>query len=498
MSKFAEVAKREASFTRTENGAFAVDTTQDKCLDLFSVIGSLRSAKKNRIFTLFADAYREDPLLATKILFYSRDIREGLGERKTFRTLLHYLAKAHPECIRPNIDLIGVFGRYDDLYELVGTPLEEDMWSAMKKQFEEDLSNMEQGNHVSLLAKWIKSADASSRKTKELGKLTAKRLGYDVYTFKRLVKSLRKSIHITESLMSANRWDEIKYSEIPSNAMMIHRNAFMRHDEVRFGHFLEKALRGEEKVNSSTLYPYDIVAKFINNPYCFDDNDGDTDFDLLEAQWRQLPNYVDDGVNALVMADVSGSMFSSNMRPIATSVGLAIYFAERNHGAFHNLFMTFSNSPKFVTLKGETLAQKVENVSKADWGFSTNLEDAFLKVLEVAVNNHVPQEDLPKSLIVISDMEINKAASGSGLFYDVMKKKYAEYGYKIPGVVFWNVESRHNIFHVDKDRKGVQLFSGQSASTFKHLIKSIDMTPVEAMLEAINQERYDCIRVDGF
>ena len=189
---FADAMKKAGGFTRTENDAVALCTTGDACLDLFATIGSLREADKDRIHTLFAEAYKENPLFATKIVFYGRDIREGLGERKTFRILLSYMAQKHPETLVKNLDLIGVFGRYDDLYSLIDTPLEEAMWAAMKKQFEEDLRNLEQGNAISLLAKWIKTADASSENTRRLGILTAGKLGFSVYDFKRIVD--RKSV----------------------------------------------------------------------------------------------------------------------------------------------------------------------------------------------------------------------------------------------------------------------------------------------------------------
>ena len=374
---FADAMRKAAVFTRTENGAVALNTTGNACLDLFGTIGSLREADENRVCSLFAEAFREDPLFATKIVFYARDVRGGLGERKTFRIILRYMAEKHPGALEPNLDLIGVFGRYDDLYCLIGTPLEDAMWAAMKKQFEEDLKNLNQGNAISLLAKWIKTADASSEKTRALGIKTAQKLGYPVYNFKRIVRSMRKHISIVECLMSAKRWDEIKYSEVPSRAMMIYRKAFLRHDEERFKEFITKAVSGQEKINSATLYPYDIVEKILYKK---------EDSEVLEAQWKQLPDYVEGGANAIVMADVSGSMYG---RPMATSIGLAIYFAERNRGDFHNLFMTFSGNPEVVAVKGETLAQKISNVSKASWAMNTNLERAFERVLEIAEQGHV-------------------------------------------------------------------------------------------------------------
>ncbi len=482
---FADAMRKAAVFTRTENGAVALNTTGNACLDLFGTIGSLREADENRVCSLFAEAFREDPLFATKIVFYARDVRGGLGERKTFRIILRYMAEKHPGALEPNLDLIGVFGRYDDLYCLIGTPLEDAMWAAMKKQFEEDLKNLNQGNAISLLAKWIKTADASSEKTRALGIKTAQKLGYPVYNFKRIVRSMRKHISIVECLMSAKRWDEIKYSEVPSRAMMIYRKAFLRHDEERFKEFITKAVSGQEKINSATLYPYDIVEKILYKK---------EDSEVLEAQWKQLPDYVEGGANAIVMADVSGSMYG---RPMATSIGLAIYFAERNRGDFHNLFMTFSGNPEVVAVKGETLAQKISNVSKASWAMNTNLERAFERVLEIAEQGHVSKEDMPKSIIVISDMEIDACGDKSWTFYDKMAKRYKERGYEIPNVVFWNVNSRHDIFHADKTRKGVQLCSGQSVAVFKQLISCIGCTPIEMMQQIINSERYECIRVEA-
>lgn len=481
---FADAMRNKAAFTRTENGAAALNTTMDACLDLFGTIGALREADETRIHTLFAESYKADPLLTVKIVFYARDIREGLGERDTFRTLIKYMAQMHPEAIRPNLDLIGVFGRFDDLYCLIETPLEEDMWAVMKKQFEEDLINLHNGNSISLLAKWIKTADASSAKTRSLGILTAQKLGYPVYNFKRIVRSMRKRIGIVEALMSDNRWDEIKYSEVPSRAMMIYRKAFMRHDEKRFDSFINRAAAGEEKINSSTLYPYDIVEKILYKK---------EDSKVLEAQWKQLPNYVSEGTNAIVIADVSGSMTG---RPMAASIGLAVYFAERNRGAYHNLFMTFSSDPQIVNLRGETLEQKINYAKSAEWGMNTNLKAAFEKILVIALENNVPLEDMPKSIIVISDMEIDYCGDKEWTFYDMMAAKFKKNGYNIPNIIFWNVNSRHNVFHADKNRKGVQLCSGQSVTLFRQLIESIGCTSVEMMERVINSGRYECITIE--
>ena len=513
MGTFAEAMKAEATHTLTTNGAYAKNTSGDALVDLFASIGALRSSDETRVLRLYDDAYKEDRLLATKILFYARDIRGGLGERKTFRTIIKHMSTHHPEALKPNLDLIGVYGRYDDLYTLVGTPLENDMWIAMKKQFQEDITNMEQGNAVSLLGKWIKSADTSSKESRRLGCLTAKKLGYSVYDFKRLVRKLRKHIRIVEALMSANKWSEIKYPEVPSRAMKIYKKAFYKHDQERFAEFNSKALKGEVKINSATLYPYDILRDIIdtyapnynNHRGYFIKCKKGPEVDVLEAQWRQLPNYIKEDMNVVFMADTSGSTINQcRSIPFYTSIGLAIYFAERNNGPFHGKFMTFSSKPVFQEIKGDTLVEKLESLDTSGWTANTNLEAAFDEVRRLAKEYQIAPKDMPRAIIVCTDMQIDQcekvsedwnARPRSWSFYEDMKVKFAKDGYQIPDVIFWNVNSMFDTFHADNNRAGVQLVSGYSSSIFSQVMKCIGFDAFEAMLKTINSERYDAITV---
>ena len=483
---FSEIMREESKWTKTENGADAKNTTDSALLDMFATIGSMRSRSEDEIIQKFELAFQEDPLGAMRCLFYARDIRgNGLGERRVFRVLLPYIADKHSGVMAENMKHIPEYGRWDDYYSFIGTTLEDEMWESIKAVLYADKYSMEHDKPCTLLAKWLKKSDASSPNTRKLGIYTAKKLGMSVYDYKRLCVKLRRYIDVVEQRMSANEWDTINYPAVPSRAMMNYRKAFARHDEERFNEYLNKVQSGEQKINSATLYPYDIVEKIL---YRHEDSK------VLEAQWNNLPDYVEGDVNAVVMADVSGSMWG---RPMATSIGLAMYFAERNKGAYHNLFMTFSENPQFVTVKGDTITQKINFISKSDWGMNTDLEKALLKILDVAIENHCSQEEMPKSLIIISDMEIDCCTSQERRedFHDYVSRVYEEHGYKIPNVVFWNVNSRHDLFLADKNRKGVQLVSGQSASTFKNLIGCVDKTPVEMMYSVLNSERYRAIRI---
>lgn len=481
---FANAARHQSHRTYTENGARAHNTTGTALLDFFGSVGSLRLRAEVDIERLFAEAYMENPLLATKCMFYARDIRGGLGERRTFRILLKYAAQHNPEAIIKNISLIPEFGRWDDLYELVGTPVEKAMFTFMGGQLAADEEAMRNGEPCSLLAKWVKTPDASSPNTRALGIKTAAAIHQSVYVFKRRLRALRKYIDVVECKMSANDWDDIKYSAVPSRAMLLYKRAFENHDYARFHQFLNDVAAGNEKINSSTLFPYDIVEAYEKQHSSSEDP-------TLEAQWKALPNYLDKPENCIVMADTSESMTRDNGRPMHSSVALAVYFAERNQGAYHNLWMSFSGRPTIHELRGETLKQKLASIERKFWSNNTNLEAAFQKVLDIAIENHVPKHQMVKSIIVISDMEIDQTQYGySWSFYNDMRNLYKANGYSIPNVVFWNVNAQHDVFHADANRIGVQLCSGHSAATFKALMACVGKTPVEMMKYVLESKRY--------
>ena len=478
-----ESIRNELNYTNTENGALALRSTLDPLTDLFAVSGALRERSEEEIESLFARALSEDRLLAARLAFYTRDIRGGLGERRTGRILFRYLAKYYPELFAKNAALISEYGRYDDLVYLVKyapdiiVPL-------LKKQLEDDLAHMKKGEPVSLLAKWLPSVNTSSKISSENGKYLAKAFHMSEKKYRRTLSALRKHLNVTECSLSSKNYQSILYPEVPSGAMMKYRRAFHRNDSERFSSYLEKLESGEEKINASTLYPYDIVEKYLYSDIGEDP--------VLEKQWESLPNYVEGEHRFLVMADVSGSMRG---RPMATSVGLALYFAERNKGTFANTFMTFSARPELVTIRGNNLFEKLNSICRADWGMNTDLEAALRTVLFAAINENTPKEEMPDSIVVITDMEIDSCTCGEHLFYDRMKNLYELFGYEIPNIVFWNVNSRKNTYHASFDRKGVQLASGQSPSVFASLAKGIGYTPYEYMCSVLNAERYQAVTV---
>ena len=502
---FANAMYREGSTKLTENGAFAYDSTaQGALLDLFSQIGALRPRTEREIESKFAAAFREDKLLATKMLFYSGDIRQGgLGERRTFRICLRWLAENHPEIVNKNIELIPYFNRFDSWFVLCGTKCEKLMWENVAKTLAADMkaynaSTAKKIVPVSLLAKWMPSENTSSVQTRQMAVKAQRALQLTPRKYRKMLSALRKHINVTERMMSAGEWAKIDYAKVPSYAMHNYGSAFAKHDHERFDAYLKSVKKGEVKINASVLYPYDLVEKYMNSREagfyygdCFIARDENA---VVEAQWRAMPNYLTKPVNAVVMADVSGSMSG---RPMATSIGLATYFAQHNTGHYHNQYLTFTSEPRFINIReGASLLECVKKVAEEGVGYSTNLEKAFKAILETAVNYRVPNNEMPKALVVISDMEIDKYMRPGRHwdFLDVMHKRFASYGYTLPEVYLWNVNARKDTFLSQSE--GVYFVSGQSPSVFKQICDNMNgVTAYELMIKVLNSAAYAKVKI---
>ena len=503
---FANAMYREGSTKRTENGAFAYDSTaQGALLDLFSQIGALRPRTDREIESKFAAAFREDKLLATKMLFYAGDIRQGgLGERRTFRICLRWLADNHPEIVNKNIELIPYFNRFDSWFVLCGTKCEKLMWENVAKTLATDMKayNASVGTKhvpISLLAKWMPSENTSSEKTRQMAVKAQRALQLTPRKYRKMLSALRKHINVTERLMSAGEWAKIDYAKVPSYAMHNYGSAFAKHDHERFDAYLKSVKKGEVKINASVLYPYDLVEKYMNTreagTYCGDCYVARNENAVVEAQWKAMPNYINEGLNIVAMADVSGSMRG---RPMASSIGLAIYLAQHNIGAYRNQYMTFTDNPHFVNLReGCSLLEAVQKTASADVGYSTNLMKAMDEILRVAVVNRVSESELPKAMLVLSDNEIDCyfRPSANWDFMDTLEAKFRAAGYRhCPKLIMWNINARHDTFL--SNREDVVLVSGQSASTFKNLIRALNgMTAYEYMVSILNGKAYEKIHI---
>ena len=496
MNAMKSTLNNEFNVSVTENGAVGYRTTGKELLDLNFAVASLRSMSDAEIVKRFKKAFCEDKVLAMKWLFFARDARGGLGERRLFRVVLKDLVKSNPEMVIPVINLIPEYGRYDDMWCLLDDKESADIICKMiDDQLSEDLKNMKAKKSISLLAKWLPSINASSTETKRYAKQIAKAIGATEREYRKALSMFRKYLDVVEVKMSAKNWSEIKYDAVPSRANLVYNNAFLRNDEERRREYLSKLEKGEAKINASVLYPHDIVHK-----YCDGWKLGKKDA-AIEAMWKSLPDTVQGCGNTIVVADGSGSMMTgvggTKVTALEVANALAIYFAEHSSGEFKDKYITFSERPQFVDFSNAgSLHRKIQIAMSHCEVSNTNIEKVFDLILTTAVKNKMHQEDIPKNILIISDMEFDMATYSYGRggkvskrLFDVIAQKYADAGYQLPRLVFWNVNSRTGTIPVKENDLGVALVSGFSVNIAK-MVMSGKLDPFECLLETLNSERY--------
>ena len=506
MNAMKSTLNEELNVSVTENGAVGYRTTGKALVDLNFAVASLRRASEEEIVQKFIKAFAEDPITAMKWLFFARDVREGLGERRLFRVIIAALMKSNPEMVLPVIKLIAEYGRWDDMWCLLKNKQSAKIvCKIVDEQLTEDLKNMEAGKSISLLAKWMPSSNATSKETKKYAKQLHKALGLTEHEYRKAISKFRKYLDVVEVKMSAKNWSEINYEAVPSRANLIYNNAFLKHDEVRRRDYLSKLEKGEAKINASVLYPHDIVHKYMSNGY-WSTSLKAKDV-TLEELWKALPDKVEGCGNTIVVADGSGSMTTTvggtNVSALSVANALAIYFAERSSGEFKDKYITFSERPQLVDFsRCQSLHGKIQKALAHNEVANTNIEAVFDLILNTAINGNMTQEEIPQNILIVSDMEFDSCATcGSGGYnrprpsqklFDTIAKKYAAAGYKLPRLVFWNVNSRTGTIPVKENDLGVALVSGFSTNICK-MVMSGKTDPYECLLETLNAPRYDAV-----
>ena len=477
-------------YTRTENDAATYANSGSDVLDFFASAGALREAAAAEIVVRFTRAFAEHPLYALRTLFYARDVRGGLGERRLFRLLLRHLAAHAPAVLEKNLHLVPEYGRWDDLLVLLHTSMEAAAVRLIGTQLASDLRAARAGESVSLLAKWLPSVNTSSRTARAQARRLAELLGLREADYRRMLVRLRRRMALLENAMRTKDYT-FDYAKQPAKAMFKYRAAFLRNDGERYKEFLARVERGEATLHTGTLYPYEVI-----HPLSKATVKGilPEEVQALDVTWRALPDYTN-GENALVVLDGSASMYAGgNPLPSSVALSLAIYFAERNAGAFRNHFITFSERPQLVAIKGKTIAERVRYCRTFDEMANTNLERVFRLLLRTATANRLPQEELPAVLYIITDMEFDVCTEDADVTnFAWAKERFREAGYQLPRIVFWNVQSRRCQQPVKWNEQGVMLVSGCSPSIFSMAVGS-RITPYGYMEHVLGGERYAGIK----
>lgn len=499
--------KNATNYTYTENGALTHKTSMSGLLDLFGMGAAYRTRSDSDCIVLFQDAFKENHVYALKCLFYLRDVRGGQGERRFFRVVTKWLADHETAAMRRNLQYVPEFGRWDDLYVFVGTKLENEAFDFIKKQLLLDI----ECKTPSLLAKWLKSENTSSKESRVLADRTRQAFGMTHKQYRKTLSLLRERINIVERLMSAGKWDEIEFDKIPSRAGLIYRNAFARHDIERMKS--EKQVRSYEDfmkdekttVNAKALYPYEVVSQAYNltntrswwsAPSSIDDVDP-VQRNAINKYWDNLKNVFEGySFNGLCMCDTSGSMWGSEASaPINVAISIALYCAEKAKGPFAGHYISFSRNPQLIKTNGIDFVDKVYRIYKTNICENTNIEAAFDLVLQTAIKNHIPQSEMMENIIVCSDMEFDAGRgyyerNSNSTLMENIERKWNAAGYKMPNLIYWNIQARQNNVPM-KVKDGISFVSGMSPTIFTQIMT--DKTAFDLMYDVLDQDRYSCI-----
>lgn len=494
MNSLVNALNNQSNYKYTENGGLTHASTLNKVYDLFSFGGAYRQRSESDCILLFKNAYEENPELALKCLFYLADIRGGQGERRFFRLCYNWLAKNYPDAALRNMELIPEYRRWDDLYCLVDTKLENAMFAFIKKQLLLDL----ECKTPSLCGKWLHSENCSSKEHRALGNKTRCAFDMNHKQYRQMLSLLRKRINIVERLMSSNQWDKIEFDKLPSKAGLKYKNAFARRDIIK-AKYEKFAKDVTTKVNADTLYPYEVVSQAIQlmgSGSWTNHNVSRNNVDrlMINKYWDNLTDYFNGkSLNALCMIDTSGSMTcggSKEAKPIDVATSLGLYCAERCNGPFKNMYISFSSRPQLIKTEGIDFCDKVDRIVRTDLCENTNIEAAFDMLLNTAIQNHVPQKDMPKNIIVISDMEFD---SCQGYHHrgetdlEMIARRWKIAGYEFPHMIYWNVNARNNnIPQLGAGR--ISYVSGFSPAIFEMVMSM--KSGIDLMLEKLNSERY--------
>lgn len=469
MNAFAAAIKDVSTTTVTENGAKTYSTSLDACVDMFFQIGAIRGKGAARAETIFRAAYKQAPDIATKIALWARDVRGGAGERQVFRDLLKVLEKIDTERLMRILPLIPEIGRYDDLFVFETDKIKQAAYAV----FGVGLTDPSKSG---LAAKW---APRETGAKKKIAREMAAAFELSPRSYRRLITSLSNTV---EQQMSAKLWDDIEFKKVPSVAAARYSKAFRRHQEERYGEFIQKVASGEEKINTGALFPYDVTKKNV-------------DPETANVLWSNLPDYVPEGVSFIPMVDQSGSMrfpearVSDNLYAGDVADSLGLYIAERNKSAFKNLIMAFDSNPVWINIpETDSLADKLNALRSGRIGYTTNIAAGFRLILKTALENNVSPEEMPEYLIIFSDMEFDRQFSGDTTA-EAAKKLFAQHGYKLPNLVWWNIASRNGIVPVRADEKGMILVSGFSPTVTKTVLGG-DIDPISVMLKTVDVPRY--------
>ena len=478
---FYTVTNDMINFAFTEKQGLAYQTTGSYCLDYFSIIGGMRFNYQKSL-NLFLKAYYENPILAIKLLFYARDIRQGLGERTIFRYTFNTLANMYPEVCSQLIEYIPQYGRYDDLLVCINSPVKNKVIDFIKKQLNQDIANKQNNKPISLLSKWLPSINTSNKETRKLALVISSSLGMTKESYRKTLSYLRKDLIIENNLRTRDY--TFDYQKVPGNAFYKYKMCFMMNDTDRYHDYIFNVKTGKNKINTKTIYPYQVIRTLENY------NSTPEEKETLDVIWNSFDRSKIKS-KTIVVRDGSGSM--CDYQPVSANsvaTSLAILFAEQLQGEFKNKFITFSENPRIIDIKGNTINEKYEFISRFDDYSTTNIQAVYDLILNVYKHKDFKKEDALDQIVIISDMEFDEIPDYQKTSYSYFKEKFEQLGFNIPEVVFWNVRARNAHFPVLNTELNVKMVSGASQNIIDMITNQTEESAYDLMLKTL--EKYSC------
>ena len=482
---------------------FSVPTLRQAAVDFYGKSNSNhhfystdRTMDAVEALRLFITSYEEDPLYTMKWLMYARHIKLGLGERDIFRMMLTKIGDLHPEMALQFI--IGTelwnYGRWDDVlrifFDTTSTILHDGLGEVISNQFRRDVIGCSLGDSISLLAKWMPSNNTSSKQKRSESVILQSLLHLNAREYRKILSRLREHLEVVDRKASLNQWNDINYNHVPSKANLKYRQAFLKHDEERRKAYLTSLQKGDEavKINANSMFLYDIVQAYVEKSGYWGEILKSHD-ETLEQLWKaqEAPKGYED---ILIIRDGSASMCqqltgNSSVTALSVADSIALYCAQHNKNeSFKNRFITFSNRPQMVDISMcQTLRDKLRRLHRFDDYSNTDIEATFDLILDTAVKNHLPQEELPSSCLIISDMQFDQATKheDNTTVIESCRQKFESLGYTMPRLIFWNVSVyAHNTIPVQMHPSGVILVSGFSKSIVD-MVVSRELNPETAL-----------------
>jgi Domain of unknown function (DUF2828) len=470
---------REELYKVSEIGVDEYENNKSVIEEFLENISLFRFAKEEDIIENYLKVFYYDSAYSLRLLFFIRDKINGLGEKRIFRILIKYLANEHTKYIKNNLTLIPKYGRWDDLYYLFDTNLEEDVVKLFKDQIEIDVNS----KIPSTLGKWLKSENTSSKESIILGNKTRKLLGYSQKEYRKLLSSLRGKIGIVERDLSRKDYLNINYKNLTRLNIIKYKKAFIKRDKENF----EKYIKRNVNSNFPFKNPENIVSDIIKNLNNLEINSTE---DMYIKNWQYIiqeyKSCEDNIEDTLVINGIETEVLKRDSRYFEILITTILLYNKMNLNSFKNYYMSFKKNPKFNKVTGLNIVEDIKIILDSCINYNIDLSSALDLLLFTIVKKNFKNEEIPKSIIYIysssEDLDLNS--------YGKFNEKWLSLGLNTPKIKLWNLKSVSQKFSIRDIGNNNVIINGYDKRMWKYILKSKETTEYNINIDNFNDNNY--------